>query len=82
MELTFNGKKPFTLSNGQTRKFVEDGDEIIMTGSEITEAYRLSNDSFHYSIRANLYLIFIGYCQGNGYRVGFGTCAGKILPHA
>jgi fumarylacetoacetase len=21
-----------------------------------------------------------GWCQGDGYRVGFGTCAGKILP--
>lgn len=21
-----------------------------------------------------------GYCQGDGYRVGFGSCAGKILP--
>eukprot|EP00121_Abeoforma_whisleri_P014438 Awhi_evm1s13314 len=21
-----------------------------------------------------------GYCQGEGYRVGFGPCAGKILP--
>eukprot|EP00884_Botryococcus_braunii_P014899 jgi/Botrbrau1/2340/Bobra.39_1s0029.1 len=23
---------------------------------------------------------FTGYCQGEGYRVGFGTCDGKILP--
>ena len=21
-----------------------------------------------------------GYCQGNGYRVGFGECTGQILP--
>ena len=21
-----------------------------------------------------------GYCQGNGYRVGFGECSGKVLP--
>ena len=21
-----------------------------------------------------------GYCQGDGYRVGFGECSGKILP--
>lgn len=21
-----------------------------------------------------------GFCQGQGYRIGFGTCKGKILP--
>ena len=21
-----------------------------------------------------------GYCQGKGYRIGFGECSGKILP--
>ena len=21
-----------------------------------------------------------GYCEGDGYRVGFGTCTGKVLP--
>jgi fumarylacetoacetase len=25
-------------------------------------------------------LTLAGWCQGNGYRVGFGTCVGKILP--
>ena len=25
-------------------------------------------------------LTLAGWCQGDGYRVGFGTCAGKILP--
>ena len=34
------------------RKFLRDGDEVIMRG----------------------------YCQGDGYRVGFGECSGKILP--
>ncbi|KUZ73321.1 fumarylacetoacetase [Burkholderia ubonensis] len=27
-------------------------------------------------------LTLAGWCQGDGYRVGFGTCAGKILPAA
>jgi hypothetical protein len=22
----------------------------------------------------------VGYCQGEGYRVGFGSCVGKVLP--
>ncbi|XP_050532049.1 fumarylacetoacetase-like [Daktulosphaira vitifoliae] len=25
-------------------------------------------------------VILSGYCQGDGYRIGFGTCSGKILP--
>lgn len=52
LELTWNGSKPLDLSGGKTRKFLEDGDEVIMTG----------------------------YCQGDGYTVGFGTCTGKVLP--
>jgi fumarylacetoacetase len=26
-------------------------------------------------------LTLSGYCQGEGYRVGFGPCVGTILPH-
>lgn len=32
MELTFNGKNPINLVNGQSRTFLQDGDEIILTG--------------------------------------------------
>ncbi|XP_031491169.1 fumarylacetoacetase isoform X2 [Nymphaea colorata] len=52
LELTWNGQKPLTLQNGSTRSFLEDGDEVTLTG----------------------------YCQGEGYRVGFGECSGRILP--
>uniref|UniRef100_H2NP00 Fumarylacetoacetase n=2 Tax=Pongo abelii TaxID=9601 RepID=H2NP00_PONAB len=52
LELSWKGTKPIDLGNGQTRKFLLDGDEVIITG----------------------------YCQGDGYRVGFGQCAGKVLP--
>lgn len=31
LELTWNGQKPLPL-NGTTRKFLEDGDEVIFTG--------------------------------------------------
>lgn len=51
LELTWNGQRPLTLG-GETRTFLEDGDEVILTG----------------------------YCQGDGYKIGFGTCSGKILP--
>ncbi|RLW03620.1 hypothetical protein DV515_00006401 [Chloebia gouldiae] len=52
LELSWNGTKEIPLGGGQSRKFLQDGDEVILTG----------------------------YCQGNGFRVGFGQCSGKILP--
>jgi len=32
LELTSGGKKPITLSNGEQRTFVEDGDRVILKG--------------------------------------------------
>lgn len=52
LESTWNGKRPLELTEGGTRTFIEDGDELTLSG----------------------------WCQGEGYRVGFGTCAGEILP--
>jgi fumarylacetoacetase len=52
LELTWRGEKPIQLSNGDTRKFLQDGDTVVMKG----------------------------YCQGDGYRVGFGEVRGRILP--
>ncbi|KAI3870527.1 hypothetical protein MKX03_022720 [Papaver bracteatum] len=51
LELSWNGQKPLSL-NGTTRKFLEDGDEVTITG----------------------------FCKGNGFKVGFGTCSGKVVP--
>jgi fumarylacetoacetase len=56
LELTWSGTKKILLTEsggGEVeRTFLEDGDEVTLTG----------------------------YCQGEGYRVGFGDCTGKILP--
>ena len=52
LELAWNGQKPLALSSGAARSFLEDGDEVIITG----------------------------WCQGDGYRVGFGEVRGTILP--
>lgn len=52
LELSWNRTKEVPIGNGEVRKFLNDGDEVIMTG----------------------------YAQGDGYRVGFGVCAGKVLP--
>lgn len=52
LELTWNGQKPLGLEDGSQRSFLQDGDEVIVSG----------------------------WCQGDGYRVGFGQVRGTILP--
>jgi fumarylacetoacetase len=52
LELTWRGQEPVELPNGEQRKFLKDGDEVVLTG----------------------------YAQGDGYRIGFGECRGKLLP--
>ncbi|XP_005989655.1 fumarylacetoacetase isoform X4 [Latimeria chalumnae] len=52
LELAWKGTKTIDLGEGHTRKFLQDGDEVTITG----------------------------YCQGNGYRIGFGQCTGEVLP--
>jgi fumarylacetoacetase len=32
LELSWRGKEPLTLPSGETRTFLEDGDEVLMTG--------------------------------------------------
>ena len=51
LERTWRGTKPIALANGQTRRFLEDGDRVTMTA----------------------------WCQGDGYRVGFGEVTGVVL---
>jgi fumarylacetoacetase len=51
LELTWRGANPLSLANGETRKWLEDGDTLTITG----------------------------WCQGDGYRVGFGEVSGCIL---
>src|SRR4051794_35784609 len=52
LELTWNGQKPLALTGGGGRSFLEDGDDVIITG----------------------------WCQGDGYRVGFGSVTGRVTP--
>lgn len=41
LELTWNGQKPLTLNDGTTRKFIEDGDEVVMTGFSEKDGVRI-----------------------------------------
>jgi fumarylacetoacetase len=52
LELTWRGGNPLKLPNGETRKWLEDGDRLTING----------------------------WCQGDGYRVGFGEVTGRVLP--
>eukprot|EP00730_Choanoeca_flexa_P018688 TRINITY_DN9101_c0_g1_i1.p1 TRINITY_DN9101_c0_g1~~TRINITY_DN9101_c0_g1_i1.p1 ORF type:complete len:433 (+),score=110.38 TRINITY_DN9101_c0_g1_i1:50-1300(+) len=52
IELSWRGTKEVDVGDGQVRKFLKDGDTVVMTG----------------------------FCQGDGYRVGFGECSSKLLP--
>ena len=52
IELSKGGKKPIPLEDGTVRKFLQDGDTVIIRG----------------------------FCQGKGYRVGFGEVRGTVLP--
>jgi fumarylacetoacetase len=51
LELTWRGQNPLKLTDGETRKWLEDGDTLSITG----------------------------WCQGDGYRVGFGEVSGRII---
>ena len=51
LEICWKGTKPLTLPNGQQRKFIADGDTVIMRG----------------------------WCQGDGYRIGFGELRSTVL---
>ncbi len=41
LELSWNGTKPLTLSNGAERSFINDGDTVIMRGSGVRDGVRI-----------------------------------------
>jgi len=50
--LTWRGTEPLRLGSREQRVWLEDGDQLTLSG----------------------------WCQGDGYRVGFGEATGRILP--
>lgn len=50
LELAWRGERPLNLASGEERKFLQDGDSVILRA----------------------------WAQGDGYRVGFGECRGRI----
>lgn len=51
LEICWKGTKPLKMPDGSERKFIKDGDNVILRG----------------------------YSQGNGFRVGFGSCEGVVV---
>jgi fumarylacetoacetase len=51
LELTWRGANPLKLPGGETRKWLEDGDALTITG----------------------------WCDGEGYRIGFGEVSGRVI---
>ena len=51
LELTWRGANPLQLPGGETRKWLEDGDRLTISG----------------------------WCEGDGYRVGFGEVTGRVV---
>lgn len=51
LELTWRGANPLALPSGETRKWLENGDRLTISG----------------------------WCEGDGYRVGFGEVTGQIV---
>jgi len=54
LEISGGGKQPIELPGGETRSFLEDGDEVTLKA----------------------------WCEGDGYRIGFGECVGRVVASA
>ena len=52
LEKTWRGENPVPLPDGTERRFLQDGDDVIIRG----------------------------WCRGDGVRIGFGECVGRVLP--
>ena len=50
LEISQGGKQPIQLASGETRTFLEDGDEVTLKA----------------------------WCEGDGVRIGFGECVGRV----
>uniref|UniRef100_A0ABD2VT31 Fumarylacetoacetase n=1 Tax=Trichogramma kaykai TaxID=54128 RepID=A0ABD2VT31_9HYME len=77
LELCWKGTKPIALKDGSSRKFLQDHDEVIIRGKRINFLFK---KMFFKRKKLIIKMLLLGYCQGNGYKVGFGSCKGKLLP--
>lgn len=52
LEISWKGTRSISVGGAEQRKFLQDGDEVIIRG----------------------------FCNGDDFRIGFGSCTGKVLP--
>ena len=45
-----------------------------------SEPIKLSSGEERIALEDGDTVLLKGWCQGNGYRIGFGSCMGKLLP--
>ena len=74
LELSWRGSKPLVLDENCTRKFLEDGDTVIMTGKAKQAHVEHTVDGSLFSSPPP------GFYQADGYKIGFGQCTGTIIP--
>lgn len=67
-------------SFGSMLEIFKYGGDNAKWGQPEPKKLKLSDDSERAFLGDGDNVIMRGYCQGNGYRVGFGTCEGKVLP--
>ena len=77
LELSWKGTTPITLKDGTKRKFLEDGDEVIMRG---THYYLIFPFKDLKKFNLNKFYKILGYGYGDNFKIGFGTCTGLLLP--
>uniref|UniRef100_A0A9L0SUH4 Fumarylacetoacetase n=1 Tax=Equus caballus TaxID=9796 RepID=A0A9L0SUH4_HORSE len=65
---TISGPEPESF--GSMLELSWKGTKVIELGNGHTRTFLLDGDE----------VIITGHCQGDGYRIGFGQCAGKVLP--
>ena len=73
LEISWRGSKPLELEENITRKFLEDGDTVKMTGL-------VSAEIFIFKKKKKKIFDILGYYRGNGFKIGFGECVGTVLP--
>ncbi|KHN80936.1 Fumarylacetoacetase [Toxocara canis] len=95
LELSWKGTKAVAVGD-QTRKFINDNDEVTLRGGyDIKEEGSFGSmlelswkgtkavavgDQTRKFINDNDEVTLRGWCEGRGYRIGFGECRGKLLP--
>ncbi|KAJ1371210.1 hypothetical protein KIN20_033117 [Parelaphostrongylus tenuis] len=92
LELSWRGSKTVPVGN-QTRKFLQDGDEVFILPSKVCCVLKCTSLKLKGNTCTGIDVCYrqlcrllekgvnlIGVCEKDGVRIGFGECRGKVLP--